>query len=66
MTEIIDLPNKQLFTPTEIAKHFNVSPQTIYKSIGNKSLPAVRIGKKLLRVKREEVLKFVTDCDYDI
>jgi len=60
--ELIDLPNKDLFTPTESARFLGVSVSTIYNWISNKYLPAARTGKRLQKIKRADLLKIVTPC----
>lgn len=56
---MIELPDKELFRPDELAAIFRVSKQTIYLWIETGELEAVRIGKKTLRVKKRDVMKIV-------
>jgi len=56
---MIELPNKKLFRPDELAEIFGVSKQTVYLWIETGELEAVRIGKKTIRIKRSEAMKMV-------
>jgi len=56
---MIELPNKKLFRPDELAEIFGVSKQTVYLWIETGELEVVRIGKKTIRIKRSEAMKMV-------
>jgi len=60
MTEIIALPNKNLFAPVEVSTHLGVAVSTVYNWIESGELKAVRVGKKLIRVRRVDLLEMVT------
>lgn len=49
-----DSPAKHL-SPKEAAIHLGVSPSLIYKMINNGTLPAHRIGEKLLCIKPSDL-----------
>lgn len=51
------IPDKERFRPDEAAKILEVSRKTIYDWISTGQMEAVRIGKKLLRIPREELVK---------
>lgn len=50
----IELPNKALFRPDEVAKILGVSTMTVYRRIEDGTLAAVRIGG-LYRIPRESL-----------
>ena len=51
------IPDKARFRPDEAAEILEVSRKTIYDWISTGQMEAVRIGKKLLRIPREELVK---------
>jgi len=57
------LPNKELLRPDEVAEYFGVTKAVIYKWIRMKELKGIRLGKKTLRIKYKEVIKFKKKCD---
>ena len=59
MTEY--LPDKPFFRPDEVAKYFSVSRATVYRWIDEGRLQSVRIGEKVVRVRRESVLRLVRE-----
>jgi len=59
----IQLPNKQNFTPLEVSVVLEVSVQTIYGWIARNVLPARKVGPKLMRIKREDILKMYKECE---
>lgn len=48
-----------LLTPYEVADHFGVSRQCIYKACREGRLPCIRVGKSI-RIRAEDVATFVT------
>ena len=50
------LPNKELFTPEEVARLFSVTRKTIYEWVKNKDLTALKI-RRTIRITRESILK---------
>jgi excisionase family DNA binding protein len=55
------LPDKPFFRPDEVAKYLSVSRATIYRWIDEGRLQSVRIGEKVVRVRRESVLQLVRE-----
>lgn len=51
------IPNKDNFRPNEAAKILEVSVRTIYGWIATGQMEAIKIGNKLLRIPREEIIK---------
>lgn len=51
------LPNKQRFAPIEAAIYLGVSVKTIYRWIDNGKLKAVKVGDKLIKISREEIIE---------
>jgi excisionase family DNA binding protein len=51
-----NLPEKELFRPSEAAKYFCVALSTVYSWIETGKLEAVKIGGKTVRIKRESLL----------
>lgn len=52
-----NIPDKPRFRPDEAADILDVSVKTIYDWISTGQMDAVRIGKKLLKIPREEIIK---------
>ena len=55
------LPNKELLTPSEVARYYSVSTSTVYHWVDCGKLLAVKIGGKLLRIPREAVKSIEID-----
>lgn len=51
------LPEKALFRPSEAAAYLSISVKTIYLWIETGKLEGFRVGDKLLRIPREEILR---------
>jgi len=54
---MINLPNKALFRPDEVAEYLSVSRKAVYAWIASGKLEAVKISG-LIRIHRDEILKF--------
>ncbi len=52
------LPQKDLLRPDEVATYFRVSLRTVYRWIDEGKLKALKVGKKVTRIKRDAVLRF--------
>lgn len=62
------LPNKPFFRLDEVAGYYDVTVKTVRNWIDQGKIPAVRVGQRLIRVKREDVqfIQFnVFDQDLD-
>jgi excisionase family DNA binding protein len=46
-------------TPEQLAAHLSVSVDTIHRAIRTGTLPAVRVGPRLLRVRTEDARQFL-------
>lgn len=58
--ELIDLPDKKLFTPSDVSRHLCISVATVYQWIDKGQLKAVRIGNKMIRIKRADVVEIIS------
>ena len=54
-----NLQNKDFYTVDEVAEILNVTRNTVYFFIRNKKLNAVKMSRKLIRVKREDLEEFI-------
>lgn len=54
------VPDTDLLSIEEASRGLHVSPTTVWRLIRDGSLPAVRIGKKLLRVRRADLSSIVS------
>lgn len=54
----------EMLSTTEAAELLRVSPQLIRLWVHRGDLPAVRIGRSLMRVRRADVLGMVSDVEY--
>jgi excisionase family DNA binding protein len=54
---MINLPNKALFRPDEVAEYLSVSRKTVYNWIALGKLEAVKISS-LLRIPKEKLIEF--------
>jgi excisionase family DNA binding protein len=52
---MIELPDKQLFRPDEVADIFSVSKRTVYTWLDNGTLTGVKIAGTTVRVDRESI-----------
>jgi len=48
-----------MMTVKEIAKEIGVAPMTVYRLVHRGELPAIRISQRSLRVRREELVKYL-------
>lgn len=57
---MIELPNKSLFRPDEVARILDVHVATVYRRIEDGTLAAVRIGGlyRIFRTSLEALLKY--------
>jgi hypothetical protein len=56
-SEVAANPQKYLSIPA-LAKRWEIEEKLVYAEVATKRLTALRIGKKLLRVSLEEVLRY--------
>lgn len=47
-----------LLTPAEVARRYRISDETVLRAIRNGSLPAVRVGKKTIRIRAADAASF--------
>ena len=64
---IVDLATHeaQFVTVGELAEYWGVSRQQIYKRIESGFLPAIRLGSRLYRVRRQAALEFERQASVD-
>jgi excisionase family DNA binding protein len=58
-TSVVYIPEKRTFRPGEVADILQVSIPTIYRWCESGKLDFVRIGPRLMRIKRECVVKII-------
>jgi excisionase family DNA binding protein len=58
---LINLPDKNLFRPKEVADYLQVSIRTIYQWITEGKIEAVRIAGTTLRISREAIIAIISD-----
>ncbi len=51
----MDLPNKGLLRPDEVAEYFSVTRRTIYNWIDSGRLDAVKVSGTIIRITRESI-----------
>jgi excisionase family DNA binding protein len=51
--------NLKFYTVTEVAAVLDVSPALVYGWIKDESLPAIRLGPKLLRIREQDLQAFI-------
>lgn len=51
----MDLPNKGLLRPDEVAEYFSVTRRTIYNWIDSGRLDAVKVSRTIIRITRESI-----------
>ena len=51
------LPQKDLFTPKEVIEYLGISKATFYRWVDEGTIESKRIGKKLIRISRDAILK---------
>lgn len=69
MSGVSETSKVDLMTPGEVADALRVSKMTVYRMIHGGSLPAIKIGERSFRVKREyvnELLRDESDIAVDI
>ena len=57
--EIFDKGIDGLLTTDQVARCLNVSPKTIRKWRYERSLPAVKVGTRLVRYRKEDILEWL-------
>jgi excisionase family DNA binding protein len=62
-TTSFDIPEKRLFRPNEVANIFGVAIKTVYRWCDSGKMDFIRIGPRMMRVKRESVIKFIRISD---
>ena len=62
-TSVMDIPEKRLFRPDEVAKLFDVSVRTVYGWCDAGKLEFLRIGGRTMRIERECIIKIIRVSD---
>lgn len=61
---VINLPNKELLRPDEVAEYFSISVRTVYTWIETGKIEAITIAGSILRIRRQEIIKIQkSKCD---
>ena len=55
-TPLATLPDNAHLTPMEVARFVDISPAHVYDLVNSGEIPHRRIGKKIIRINREEFL----------
>jgi excisionase family DNA binding protein len=48
---------KKLYTMKEVANHFKMSYQSVYKLVRDGKIPSIRLGKRVIRIDADELEK---------
>ena len=59
----IDLPQKQLLTPQEVAEFLRVSVRTIYSWVDQGKMEVYRMPGKSIRIRRDVVISILTESE---
>jgi excisionase family DNA binding protein len=57
--EIFDKEIDGLLTTVELAKLLNISPKTVRKWRYERNLPAIKVGKRLVRYRKKDILAWL-------
>ena len=55
------MEDRQLLTATDVGRILQVHPKTIFLWASQGTLPAVRLGRRAVRFRREDVERLVAD-----
>ena len=58
-----ELPDKTFYSVDEVATYLSVGPGTVYTLIESGRLGAIRVGKKLWRIPRTELQRFLAEAE---
>ncbi|MCI6584052.1 MAG: helix-turn-helix domain-containing protein [Mobiluncus sp.] len=59
----VELPDGEFFSVNQVAELVGVHPKSVYRWIHGGQLPAVRLGRRSVRVTREALAAFFGDYD---
>ena len=62
-TSVIDIPEKRLFRPDEVAKIFDVSVKTVYNWCDCGKLEFMRVAGRTMRIERDCIIKIIRISD---
>ena len=51
-----------ILTPKEVMEILGISKNTLYQLINNQAIPATRLGRKLWRIQKQALMKFLEKC----
>ena len=57
----MELPNRQLLRPDEIARYYSVSKSAVYRWIETGKLEAIKVAGKTIRIPRESAIALKKD-----
>lgn len=57
----MDVSEKKLLRPDEVAKHFSISKKTVFKWIYQGKLKAYRVGR-IIRITQQSVIDMKKNC----
>lgn len=63
-TPLRALPDKANLTPIEVARYLDISLAHVYDLVRNNAIPHRRIGKKIIRINRQEFLAWYQPAQY--
>lgn len=53
-----------ILTPKDVMKILSISKNTLYHMIQNNTLPAFRVGPRIWRFKKEDIIAYLEDVAY--
>jgi excisionase family DNA binding protein len=62
-TSVLDIPEKRLFRPAEVAKLLDIHVQTVYRWCDNGKIDFLRIGDRTMRIERDCIIKIIRFSD---
>lgn len=60
-TPLKSLPEKANLTPLEVSRFLAISLQHVYDLVNSRDIPHRRIGKKIIRINRQEFLSWYVE-----
>ena len=58
-----ELPDESFYSVADVATYLNVGDGTVYDLIESGRLGAIRVGKKLWRIPRTELQRFLAEAE---
>ncbi|MBX5490904.1 MAG: helix-turn-helix domain-containing protein, partial [Chloroflexi bacterium] len=56
---LLPSPDRTLLTTTEVARELRLTPESVRLLIARGHLPAIRVGRRVLRVRKSDLLRWL-------